>query len=203
MRSLYSALVVAMLTAVPAMAATYNIDSAHSSAGFSVRHMMVSNVKGEFSKVAGTIVLDEKDVTKSQIDATIDATTISTHEDKRDAHLKSPDFFDVAKFPTITFKSTKLVKTGAHTLKATGDLTMHGVTKPVTLDVDYTDKDLKDPYGMLRRGASATGKLSRKDFGLTWNKALEAGGVAVSDEVTLSIDVEMTQATPKTVTGSR
>ena len=208
MRSLSAAaLVVSVLSfASPVFAATYDIDPSHSSADFSIKHLMISNVRGTFSKVTGTVELDEKDISKSVIDATIDASTINTREDKRDGHLKSPDFFDVAKFPTITFKSTKLTKAGAHKLKALGDLTMHGVTKPVTLDVEYGDKDVKGMMGETRRAASASTKLNREDFGLTWNKALEAGGVAVGKEVAITIDIEMIKKgaeAPKAVTGQK
>lgn len=185
---------VAMLAfAVPSIAgaSTWEIDTAHSTANFSVRHMMVSNVKGTFGNVKGTINLDDKDVTKSTVEATIDTTTIDTREAKRDEHLKSPDFFDTAKYPTITFKSTKVAKAGQGKLKVTGDLTMHGVTKPVVLDVEGPAKEIKDPWGNTKSGVAATTKLNRKDFGLGWNKALEAGGVAVGEEVTVSLDLEL------------
>jgi len=180
------------LVAVPALAqaSEWQIDPSHSTAQFSVRHMMVSNVRGEFGKLAGQVVLDDADLTKSHVEATIDATTINTREPKRDAHLRSPDFFDVAKFPTLTFKSTQIKKSGKDKLAVTGDLTLHGVTKPVTLDVQLTP-EIKSPFGDVRRGASATGKINRKDFGLNWNKVIEAGGVVVGDEVALTIDVEL------------
>jgi polyisoprenoid-binding protein YceI len=174
-----------------ALAANYEIDSAHSAAQFSVRHMMVSNVRGQFSKVSGTAVLDDKDPKKSMIDATIDASTIDTREPKRDAHLKSPDFFDVEKFPTITFKSTDVKKTGKGKYTAKGDLTMHGVTKPVVLAIESAETELKDPWGNVKRGAVATTKVNRKDFGLNWNQALEAGGVLVGDEVQVTLDIEL------------
>jgi polyisoprenoid-binding protein YceI len=175
-----------------AFASTWEIDSSHSSAQFAVKHMMVSNVRGTFGKTAGTVNLDDKDITKSTIEATIDAATINTNEPKRDEHLKSPDFFDVAKYPTITFKSTKVAKAGKN-LNVTGDLTMHGVTKPVTLAVEGPTPETKDAWGNVRRGAVATTKIKRSDFGLTWNKALEAGGVAVGDEVTITLDLEVTK----------
>jgi len=167
---------------------TYTIDSAHSSAGFSVRHMMVSNVRGQFSKVAGTIVYDEKNLDASKVDATIDVTTINTREEKRDAHLKSPDFFDVEKFNTMTFKSTSFYRENGKVM-VKGDLTIHGVTKPVVLTVDGPSPEVKG-MGGYRVGASATTTINRKDFGLTWNRALEAGGVVVGDEVQVTVDIE-------------
>ncbi|MBU8896097.1 protein yceI precursor [Corallococcus sp. H22C18031201] len=176
-----------------ALASNWEIDSSHSSADFSVRHMMVSNVKGSFGKVTGAINLDDKDVTKSTVEATIDVSTVNTNEPKRDEHLKSPDFFDVTKFPTMTFKSKKVAKAGAGKLKVTGDLTLHGVTKEVVLDVDGPAKESKDPWGNTRSGVSATTKINRKDYGLAWNKALETGGVAVSEEVSVSLEIELTK----------
>jgi polyisoprenoid-binding protein YceI len=176
-----------------ALAADYDIDPAHSAASFSVRHLMVSNVRGEFGKVTGSLTLDEKDVTKSSVVATIDATTLNTREPKRDEHLKSPDFFDVAQYPTLTFKSTKVEKAGKGQLKVTGDLTMHGVTKPVVLYVEGPGAEVKDPWGNTKRGFTATTKLNRKDFGLSWNKALETGGVAVGEEVAVTLDLELTR----------
>ena len=173
-----------------ASASEWTIDSSHTAAGFVVRHMMVSNVRGEFGKTSGSVILDEGDLTRSSVTATIDATTINTREPKRDAHLRGPDFFDVAKYPTLTFKSSSVKKAGKDHLSVTGDLTMHGVTKPVTLDVTLTPEQ-KSPFGDTRRGITATGKLNRKDYGLTWNKALEAGGVLVSDEVSIVLDVEL------------
>jgi polyisoprenoid-binding protein YceI len=152
--------------------------------------MMIATVRGHFQKMTGTVNLDEADPTKSSINVTIDATTVDTLEPKRDAHLKSADFFDVAKFPMLTFKSTKIEKSGTG-YKVTGDLTMRGVTKPVTLAVEGPSAPTKTPWGQPVRVVSATGKLSRKEWGLTWNKSIEAGGVLVSDEVTLMIDGEL------------
>ena len=193
-------LFVAAALVAPSLAfgASYEIDPAHSAAAFAVKHMMVSTVRGEFDKVSGTVVLDEKDLKKSRIDATIDATTISTRNEKRDAHLKSPDFFDVEKFPTITFKSTDVKAAGKGKFKVAGDLTLHGVTRPVVLDVESAATEAKDPYGNIKRGAVATTKLNRKDFGLSWNAALETGGVAVSDEVVVTIDLELNRTDAKT-----
>lgn len=180
--------------AVPALAhaSTWEIDGAHSSAQFSVRHLMVSNVRGEFGSVKGTVNLDDKDVTKSTVDATIDVSSITTRNTDRDNHLKSPDFFDVAKYPTMTFKSTGIQKQADGKLNVTGNLSLHGVSKPVTLSVALAP-EVKDPWGKTRRGAEITGKINRKEFGLSWNKALETGGVAVGEEVAITIDLEITQ----------
>ena len=181
-----------LLPAASLRAGEWEIDSAHSRAGFSVRHVMVSTVHGSFGAMTGTASIDDTDLTRSSVQVTIDATTIDTNEPKRDAHLKSADFFDVEKYPTITFKSTKVAKTeDGFTL--TGDLTMHGQTHPVTLMLDGPTAPVKNPWGKMVRGLSATGKLDRKEGGLTWNKALEAGGVVVDDTVKLSIDVELVQ----------
>ncbi|OJT27557.1 protein yceI precursor [Archangium sp. Cb G35] len=184
--------IAALVLASPslAFAAEFTIDSAHSAANFSVKHMMVSNVRGAFSKVTGTANIDEKDITKSTVEAVIDATTINTNEPKRDEHLRSADFFDTAKYPTITFKSTKVEKAGQG-LKVTGDLTMHGVTKPVVLEAEGFTTEAKDPWGNTKRGGSATTKINRKEFGLGWNSVLETGGVAVGEEVTITLDLEL------------
>ncbi len=169
---------------------SYNIDPAHSSAQFSVVHMMISKVNGEFQKVSGTVVFDPANPSNDKIDAVVDVTTVSTREEKRDGHLKSPDFFDAAKFPTMTFKSSGATKQGDKLL-VTGDLTLHGVTKPVTLEVEGPSAEIKDPMGNIKVGASASAKINRKDFGLVWNKTMDGGGVMVSDEVNINIDVEL------------
>ena len=183
---------IAMLIALPVLAHADNwqIDPAHTNVEFTVRHMMISNVKGQFQKTSGTITTNGNDPTSAQINATIDATSIDTRVEKRAAHLKSPAFLDVDKFPTITFKSTKVEAEGAGKWKVTGDLTLHGVTKPVVLEVESSGTPIADPMGNTRAGASATTKISRKDFGLTWNQPLETGGVMVGDEVAISIDLE-------------
>lgn len=190
-RALAAAALALSFPASALAASTWEVDNSHTTAGFEVTHMMVTKVRGHFEKVAGTIEIDDKDVTKSRVDVTIEAASIDTRNDDRDKHLRSADFFDVEKHPNITFKSTKVEKAGKDKLKVTGDLTMRGVTKPVTLDVVYTGKELKNPWGGAVRAASATGKLNRKEWGLEWNKSLEAGGVLVSDEVTLQIDAEL------------
>jgi polyisoprenoid-binding protein YceI len=188
----------AALVATGAGAATrYEIDPAHSHASFSIRHMMVTNVKGEFGGVTGEVNLDAADPTKSTVKAVIDVKSLNTGVDKRDAHLKSPDFFDVEKFPTMTFESTKVSKgskKGAY--KVEGNLTLHGVTKPVTLDVDEVTEPVKNVMmgGVMERGASGSTALNRKDFGLTWaGPALEKGNVVLGDQVKVTLDVELVE----------
>jgi polyisoprenoid-binding protein YceI len=172
------------------MKTTYKIDPAHSNAHFSVRHMMVTNVRGAFSKVEGTVVIDTDNPAASSVDAAIDATTVNTNEPQRDAHLKSADFLDVEKYPTLAFKSKKVERDGDD-WKVTGDLTLHGVTKQVVLKVDGPTEETKDPYGNIRAGASASTKIKRSEFGLTWNAVLEAGGIAVSDDLKIEIEVSL------------
>lgn len=186
-------LIVAVALMVPfyAQAATYTLDPAHTSVGFKVKHLMITNVKGVFEKFQGTLILDEKDITKSKLSATIDIASINTNIAKRDEHLRSADFFDAAKFPTMTFESTKIEKAGADKLIVTGNLTIRGVTKPVVLNVEGLNQEIKTPQGGLKRGASATGSINRQDFGVSWNKKLDAGGVVVADEVHIIIDAEL------------
>ncbi|MGD1026836.1 YceI family protein [Candidatus Binatus soli] len=186
-----TAIAMAIVVALPVLvhADTWQIDSSHTSVEFTVRHMMISNVKGQFQKTTGTITANGNDPASAKIDVTIDASSVDTRVERRDAHLKSPDFLDVAKYPTITFKSTKVEADGPNKWKMTGDLTVHGVTKPVVLDVEGSGPPIQ-VMGNTRAGASATTKINRSDFGLTWNKALETGGVLVGDEVAISIDVE-------------
>jgi polyisoprenoid-binding protein YceI len=174
-------------------ASMWEIDPAHTSAQFGIRHLMVSTVRGDFRKVTGTVNLNEQDVTKSTIDATIDVSSINTGIEKRDEHLRGPDFFDAVKYPTMTFKSKKIEKAGEGKYKVTGDLTLHGTTKEVVLDVEGNLTPVKDPMGKTRIGGMATTKLNRKDFGLAWNRSLEAGGVVVGEEVSITIDTELTQ----------
>ena len=171
------------------MKANYTIDPAHSNAQFSVRHMMITNVRGGFRSVTGTIVYDSEKISDSTVEAVIDASTINTGEDQRDAHLKSADFLDAQKYPNITFKSKKVESAGSGELKVTGDLTIHGVTREVVLKVEGPTQESKDPYGNLRIGLSATTKIKRSDFGLTWNAVLETGGIAVGDDLKIEIDV--------------
>jgi polyisoprenoid-binding protein YceI len=176
-----------------ALASPWEIDPSHTSVEFSVRHMMATTVKGQFEKVKGTVELDEKDITQSTVDITIDPASVNTHEPKRDGHLKSADFFDVANFPTATFKSTKVQKAGKNKLKVTGNLTLHGITKPIVLDVEGPSQPYQTPYGTTVRGIHATGKLDRKDFQITWNKALDNGGFVVGNEVSLDLNVEVVE----------
>jgi polyisoprenoid-binding protein YceI len=189
------------LTLAPAAAlaetSSWSLDPAHTQSMFTVRHMVVSNVRGQFEKTSGTVVLDEQDVTRSTVEASIDVNSINTRVPDRDKHLKSPDFFDAANNPTITFKSTRVEKAGEGKLKVTGDLTIRGTTRPVVLEVETPATAVKDPWGNLRRGFSATTKVSRKEFGLLWNKMVEAGPV-VGDEVKIELEGELVKPAPKT-----
>jgi polyisoprenoid-binding protein YceI len=186
-------LVLVFTAALPATAQhEYKIDSAHSSAQFAVTHMMISTVRGEFGKLSGTVYFDPAKPEADKVDATIEVAAVTTREEKRDGHLKSPDFFDVAKYPQMTFKSTSAYKEDGK-LMVKGDLTIHGVTKPAVLTVEGPSAEMKDPYGMQRVGASATTKINRKDFGLVWNKTLDGGGMMVGDDVNITLDVEMTR----------
>ncbi len=172
---------------------TYNIDPSHSSANFSIKHMMIAKVHGGFEKISGKFQYDASNLANSSVDVSIETASINTRESQRDTHLKSADFFDVEKYPAITFKSSRFEKNGDD-LKIIGDLTIHGVTKSVTLDVEGPSDEMKDPWGNAKIGASATTKIKRKDFGLTWNAALETGGLLVGDDVNISIDVQFIKA---------
>jgi polyisoprenoid-binding protein YceI len=172
----------------------WNIDPVHSNAQFKVKHMMISNVKGEFTSVKGSLQFDEQNLANSVVEAEIDATTINTREPQRDAHLKSADFLDVEKFPTLSFRSTQVSRKNADELAVAGELTIHGVTRPVTFTVEGPSAPTKDPWGNTRIGLSATTRIHRKDFGLTWNAALETGGILVGDEVAITLDVEFIKA---------
>jgi polyisoprenoid-binding protein YceI len=184
------ALVLTISMPLAASADTWQIDPGHTSIQFTVRHMTISSVRGQFDKFAGTITVKGNNPASASIDVTIDTASIDTHSADRDADLKSTNFLDVAKYPTMTFKSKKIETVGHGKYKVIGDLTLHGVTKPVTLAVEVPGPPIKDPWGNMRAGASATAKISRKAFGLTWNKLIEAGGAMVGDEVSISIDVE-------------
>ncbi len=182
-----------LLFAQPALAApsTWNIDNDHTLAQFKVQHLVITNVRGNFSKIQGTVQLDEADITKSKVEVTIDARSIDTNVEKRDNHLKSEDFLFVDKYPTITFKS-KSIKQGPNgQLNVLGDLTIRGVTKEVELFVTGPTAAIKDPWGNQRRGAEATTKINRKDFGLLWNKVMETGGLVVGDDVEITIATEL------------
>ena len=181
-----------MATAVsaPGTVTTWNIDPAHSGAEFKVKHMMISNVKGKFSGLSGVLKLDETNYTRSTVEASIPVSTVNTGDEKRDGHLVSADFFDAEKFPAMTFKSTRIESVGGGDYEVTGDLTIHGVTKPVVLKLEDVSEPSKDPWGNHRIGLSGTTRINRKDFELGWNAALETGGVLVGEEVTISLEVQ-------------
>lgn len=193
MQRLARLILIAAVLAAPtgALASTWQIDPAHTSAQFAVRHLMVSTVRGQMGKVSGVVTLDDTDLTKSSIEASIDVNGIDTREPKRDDHLRSADFLDVAKYPTITFKSTKVEKVADDHYKVTGDLTLRGVTKSVVLDVTGSPKPLHDPMGNVKVGGSAATRINRQDFGVSWSKSLDGGGVVVGDDVDITIDVEL------------
>lgn len=169
----------------------WDIDPSHSSANFKVRHLMVSHVRGELGPIAGTVWIDDQDVTRSRIDVSIDARKIATRDEKRDEHLRSVDFLDVANHPTVTFKSTRVERGAGDELRITGDLSIHGTTRPATLTVDSLAPAVADPWGNTKRGAMAHAKINRKDWGLAWNVGLEAGGVVVGEEVSIELEVEL------------
>jgi polyisoprenoid-binding protein YceI len=171
----------------------WTIDPAHTVAEFKVKHMMISNVKGRFSGIAGELVFEEADMTNSRVIATLDAASINTGDPQRDGHLKSADFLDVENFPTLAFGSTRMTRRGDAALDVEGELTIHGVTKKVTFTVEGPTAPGKDPWGKMRIGVSATTTINRKDFGLVWNAALETGGILVGDEVAISLDVQFVQ----------
>lgn len=177
----------------------WELDPLHSSVQFSVRHMMISNVRGEFKVAAGSLRFDEKTLANASIAATIDATSINTREPDRDTHLKSADFLDTVHYPEITFSSTSIEKTPQGKYKILGDLTIHGVTKNVKLLASPLSSAVKDPWGHVRRGTSATARLNRKAFGLKWNQVLETGGVVVGDELSVTIDVELVEKNQETL----
>ncbi len=196
-RSIAATVITTMLIAPSFVSAsTWEIDPVHTDVEFGVRHLMVSTVRGHLGKASGTITVDEQDIGKSSVEASIDATAIDTREPKRDQHLKSPDFLDVAKFPTITFKSKRVAKVADDRYTVTGDLTLHGVTKEVVLDVEGSPKPFTDPMGHTKMGGSARTKINRQDFGVAWNKALDNGGVVVGNDVDVVIDLELTQTSP-------
>jgi len=172
-------------------AVTWEMDPAHSSFQFKVRHLTVSNVGGNFSKFRGVVMIDDKEITQLKVEVTIDAASVNTGHAQRDEHLRGPDFFDVAKHPTVTFVSKKVIKADADRLRVTGDLTLHGVTREITVDVEGPTAEVKDPSGNFRRGATAATKINRKDFGLSWNKMMDSGGLVVGDEVNIYLEVEL------------
>ncbi|MDX2086931.1 MAG: YceI family protein [Kofleriaceae bacterium] len=174
-------------------ASNWNFDLSHSSINFHVRHLMIAKVHGRFTKWGGTLLLDEADLTKSKIDVTIETGSVDTRDEKRDAHLRSADFFDAENIPTMTYKSTSVTKLSDDELEVTGDLTLRGVTKEVRLRVELNGKQ-KDPWGGTRIGFSAKTSLNRKDYGLNWNAALEAGGVLVGEKVEITLEIQAIQA---------
>jgi len=190
-----SATALTAVLSLPAVAATSNwqIDPNHSSAQFAVRHLGLSTVRGAFTKVNGTVQLDEKDMAKSSVEVTIDAASVDTRVEGRDKDLRSDHFFDVEKYPTLTFKSTKVEQAEPGKLKVTGDLTIHGTTKQVVLDVEGPTGAVKDPWGNQRAAATATTKINRQDYGVKWNAKMDNGGWVVGDDVAITIDVEMIQ----------
>jgi polyisoprenoid-binding protein YceI len=178
----------------PGTITTWKLDPVHSAVEFKVRHLMISNVKGHFTGLSGTLTLDPSDYTRSTVEVSIAVDSISTREPQRDGHLKSPDFFDAAQFPTITFKSTNIDAKGGSAYAVTGDFTMHGVTKSITIAVEDVSQPSKDLQGNLRIGLSGATKINRKDFGLTWNAALEAGGIALGEDIAISLEAQFIQA---------
>lgn len=184
-------LMLAIMTPLNLLAANYTLDPAHTTIGFKVKHLMIANVKGSFERFKGVVVIDDKDITKSKIDVSIEIASINTNITKRDEHLRSADFFDAAKYPNMTFVSTKVERNGADRLKVYGNLTIRGITKPVILAVEGPTAEIKSPQGVIKRGASATTTINRQDFGVSWNKKLDAGGVVVGDDVQIIIDAEL------------
>jgi polyisoprenoid-binding protein YceI len=191
LRFLTGLIIIVFSFPVFAAESVWQIDPDHSSFQFKIRHLTVSNVKGVFSKSKGVVTIDDQNVASLKIDLAIEAASIDTNHSKRDDHLRNPDFFDVAKYPTVTFVSKKVTQNGPNKLKVTGDLTIRGVTKEVTVDVEGPTPEVKDPGGRLRRGATGETRINRKDFGMTWNRVLDTGGLVVGDEVDISVDVEL------------
>ncbi|MBF0475829.1 MAG: polyisoprenoid-binding protein [Deltaproteobacteria bacterium] len=179
------------------LASNWTIDPDHSNVQFKIRHLMISNVKGVFGKVQGVINIDDKDITKSIVRVTIGTDSIYTGVTKRDEHLKSADFFDVVKYPTMTFVSKKIIKHGKRKLKVIGDLAIRGIAREVVLDMKEFSNEIKDPWGGIRRGVSAGTKINRNDFGITWNKTMETGGVMIGDDVFITLEVEMVKEQSK------
>lgn len=181
-----------VLVAPSAARAGWEFDTGHTEIRFKVKHLMVSSVNGSFGKFTGTVEYDEKDVTRSKVEVTVDVRSISTGIDQRDDHLRSPDFFDAAKHPSMTFRSTKVEKAGKDSLRVLGDLTIRGVTKPVVLNVTGPTAPARNPIdGSIHVGGTATARIDRKDFGLRWNKALETGGVLVGDDVDITLEIDL------------
>jgi polyisoprenoid-binding protein YceI len=172
------------------------LDPSHTTLGFSIAHLVIARVRGEFGKVSGVLALDEVEPGRSSIEASVDVASITTRDEARDAHLRSADFFDTARFPTATFKSSKVTRARGGAFTVDGELSLHGVTGALTLDVVGLDQEVTDPWGNTKRAATATGTIRRKDFGITWNKALDKGALALGDDVQLSFELEFTKRAP-------
>ncbi len=192
MKKHFVVLLVCLALAIPGIAgaATYQLDPVHSSIQFKIRHLTVSNVTGTFNKIKGSATMEGEDPATLKVEVAIEAASVDTGNEKRDQHLRTPDFLDVAKYPTITFVSRKVVKGEPGKLKITGDLTLHGVTREITVDLEGPTSEVKDPWGGFRRGATGTARIDRRDFGITWNTALDSGGMLVGNEVTIYVEVE-------------
>ena len=193
MKRFMISMIAILVLAIPVLtyASDWEIDPDHSNFQFKVRHLTVSNVNGGFNKAKGVATIEDQDITNLKVTVTIDAASVNTGHAKRDEHLRGPDFFDVAKYPTITFVSKKAIKADANRLRVIGDLTIHGVTREIAVDVQGPTAEVKDPWGNFRRGATATTKINRRDFGMTWNKVLDTGGLIVADEVDIYVEVEL------------
>jgi polyisoprenoid-binding protein YceI len=190
--SIVIGLIVAVLSfPIFASESTWQIDPDHSNLQFKIQHLTVSNVKGSFAKAKGVVNINSQNLSDLKVDLTIDVASINTNHAKRDEHLRGPDFFDVVKYPVITFVSKKVTPTGTNRLKVTGDLTIRNITREVTVDVEGPTPEVKDPWGHSRRGATGTTRINRKDFGITWNKVLDTGGLVVGDEVDITVEVEL------------
>jgi polyisoprenoid-binding protein YceI len=180
--------------AAPAVTSTWTIDPVHSNAEFRVRHMMIANVRGRFTGVTGKLTYNPTNISQSQVEASVDIATIDTRDPQRDTHLKSPDFFDAEKFPTMTFRSTRVTRHSNGSVAVAGPLTIHGVTKEVEFEVEGPTPPIKDPWGNTRIGVNATTKIDRREYGLNFNAALETGGVLVGEEVHITLELEFVQA---------
>ncbi len=193
MKRFFTPMIALFVLAIPVLTytATWQMDPDHSSFQFKIRHLTVSNVKGDFNKSRGVVTIDDQNITNLKVEVFIDAASVNTGHAQRDEHLRGPDFFDVTKYSTITFVSKKVIKADTDRLKVVGDLTIHGVTREITVDVEGPTPEVKDPWGNFRRGATATTKINRRDFGLTWNKVLDTGGLVVGEEVNIYVEVEL------------
>ena len=193
MKRFFTPMIALFVLAIPVLTytATWQMDPDHSSFQFKIRHLTVSNVKGDFNKSRGVVTIDDQNITNLKVEVFIDAASVNTGHAQRDEHLRGPDFFDVTKYPTITFVSKKVIKADMDRLKVVGDLTIHGVTREITVDVEGPTPEVKDPWGNFRRGATATTKINRRDFGLTWNKVLDTGGLVVGEEVNIYVELEL------------